>query len=326
MFKRLLTILITTLICFNLSTVGYCSERIATNQTTAEKLKLLGVFVGNENGFELEREPTRLEGAIMLVRLLGAEQEAMQNNYSHPFKDVPSWASFYIGYMHHYSLTTGVGNNNYGSDIKIDARSYLTFVLRALEYNDSKGDFKWENAISKAYEIGLINKEYMSLLEKSLFIRDDIARISYDALSVNVKSENKSLLKKLVDNNAISENTVTDIGLSHVLNKEPLSTINISNYRIEAFPVIDYTIHRDTLPQNMRDFKYFMSKGTKIINNEEAYEFELLANERPLSIVGSDGVISNSYYKDGAMIALLDDNKKTIRLCSNKPCTPRGDC
>jgi hypothetical protein len=44
------------------------------NADKAEALKPLGVFVGTEKGFELERPATRMEAAVMLTRLLGKEE------------------------------------------------------------------------------------------------------------------------------------------------------------------------------------------------------------------------------------------------------------
>ena len=42
----------------------------------AQELKDVGLFQGTDTGFELDRAPTRTEAAVMLVRLLGAEEQA----------------------------------------------------------------------------------------------------------------------------------------------------------------------------------------------------------------------------------------------------------
>ena len=63
----------------------------------ADALKNMGLLVGTQNGYELDRTPTRAEAAIMLVRLLGEEDAAMVGNYDVPFTDVPDWAAPYIG-------------------------------------------------------------------------------------------------------------------------------------------------------------------------------------------------------------------------------------
>lgn len=62
----------------------------------AEMLKQLGLFGGTEKGFELERNMTRAEAAVMLVRFMGAEGQVRAGIWHHPFKDVPQWADIPI--------------------------------------------------------------------------------------------------------------------------------------------------------------------------------------------------------------------------------------
>lgn len=72
---------------------------VLKNANKAEALKSLGVFVGTDKGFELERPATRMEAAVMLTRLLGKEEEAREENNPHPFEDVPDCGGFYVGYL-----------------------------------------------------------------------------------------------------------------------------------------------------------------------------------------------------------------------------------
>ena len=66
---------------------------------SAQALNILNVLRGSGGDLMLERTANRMEGAAMLVRLLGAEQEALTVQSSHPFTDVSPWASPYIGYL-----------------------------------------------------------------------------------------------------------------------------------------------------------------------------------------------------------------------------------
>lgn len=132
----------------------------ARTEQLAETLKSLGLFVGSDKGFELDREPTRVEEVVMLIRLLGKEAEVKSGSYTHPFSDVPAWANNYIGYAYENGLANGVGGGRFGTDEKATAQMFATFVLRAMGYNDSpsKGsvDFTYADAISFARERGLI--------------------------------------------------------------------------------------------------------------------------------------------------------------------------
>ncbi|MDM8534177.1 hypothetical protein QUF55_05655 [Clostridiaceae bacterium HSG29] len=205
-------------IVFSLFTISanFCMVEINHN-TEAEKLKEIGVFKGTDNGFELDRAPNRLEGGVMFVRLLGAENEAIENNYSHPFADVPEWGSAYVGYLYHKGLTNGISDTEFGSVNIMDAKSYLTFMLRALDYDDSKGDFSWSVAVEKSNEIGLIDNDYMTNLKSNTFLRDHVAYISFNTLNQHINKSELSLASKLVDNGAFSEESAISMG---VLNKK----------------------------------------------------------------------------------------------------------
>lgn len=182
----------------------------------AQLLNEIGVFKGTGNGFELEKEPNRLEGAIMFVRLLGGEEEALANKYAHPFKDVPAWGSPYIGYLYHNGLTNGVSATAYECYKSIDAKSYVTFILRSLGYSDKQGDFTWMDALEFAYDTNLLDSSIYNSIDKQ-FLRDHVAKISYDALKTNVKNSNITLANKLVNEGKLSKAVAQKIS---VLEKE----------------------------------------------------------------------------------------------------------
>lgn len=63
----------------------------------ANKLKTLGLFLGDEHGnFNLDKAPTRVEALVMLIRALGEEPQAKAAGKTHPFTDVPTWADGYV--------------------------------------------------------------------------------------------------------------------------------------------------------------------------------------------------------------------------------------
>lgn len=179
----------------------------------AKELKKLGVFKGTSTGFELDREPTRLEAAVMFVRLLGTEQEAHDKKYEHPYTDVPKWGNDYIGYLYHEGLTNGTGNNKYGSADFISAESYFTFILRALGYDDSKKDFIWNESLEYVRNNKLINELDYKELKNNVFLRDEIAKYSYLSLLMNVKDKNTTLVNKLVEQGVINIDIACGMGL-----------------------------------------------------------------------------------------------------------------
>lgn len=183
-------------------------------QSYAEKLSKINVFQGTANGFELDREPTRLEGMVMLIRLLGKETEAKAlNNQPCAFADVPDWGVGYANYAYNNKLTTGIGNNLFGSNDKLNAKAYMTFLLRALGYDDSKGDFSYNNSLEFAKSINLIDSSLYNKLITTTFLRDHIAKTSYDALKHSINGSEQTLVDKLIADNAIEEAVAEEIGV-----------------------------------------------------------------------------------------------------------------
>lgn len=187
----------------------------------AEKLKLLGVFQGTGNGFELGREATRIEGLVMLIRLLGREEQAKTLiNEPSPFTDVPDWARGYVNYAYKNGLSKGIGNNLFGSNDKINAKAYLTFMLRALEYDDSKGDFSYNQVISFAEQKGILTAQDSTELTSKTFLRDHVAKISMLSLKTNIKGKSINLLEKLLAEGVILKTVADQIDKTDDLNLE----------------------------------------------------------------------------------------------------------
>ena len=171
--------------------------------TYANALYSLRLFLGTDRGFELERTATRVEGIVMLIRLLGEESAALACQDRHPFRDVPAWAEKYVAYAYEKGYTVGVSSRAFAPDMELSAAQYLTLVLRALGYDDGAGDFYWETAGDKAVEAGIItSSENRSFA--SDFLRDHVAYTSYQALSALLKDSAMTLADRLIDQGVIT--------------------------------------------------------------------------------------------------------------------------
>lgn len=68
---------------------GITATAGAANFTNcADRLKDVGLFQGTNQGYQLDKAPTRAEASAMLVRLLGKEEEAKGLTYTAPFTDL----------------------------------------------------------------------------------------------------------------------------------------------------------------------------------------------------------------------------------------------
>ncbi|MFP4697573.1 MAG: glycoside hydrolase family 10 protein [Eubacteriales bacterium] len=184
--------------------------------TQAEILKELGLFEGTNSGFELDNISNRAEAAVMMVRLIGAKDNALEGAEinKHPFNDVPDWADPYVAYLYENGLTKGISKNTYGSKDKITANQYATILLRALGYSDTEGLYKWDTSLEFAESIGMLTKEIVKELKETKnegCSRDYIVKMSYDSLFSNIKDTNITLISSLYKNKTIKEGAIPNI-------------------------------------------------------------------------------------------------------------------
>lgn len=195
--KKAMSLILCIVICISIvPTAALAAERDTSfEETLASDLKSLGLFKGvSDTDFDLNREPSRTEALVMLIRVLGKESEALSGNWEHPFTDVVAWADKYVGYAYQNKLTNGVSNTEFGAG-NANAAMYLTFVLRSLGYSDANGlDFTWDNPFDLAKGVGVL-PECVNLTS---FWRADVVLISYAALPAYLNSSSQTLTQKLI--------------------------------------------------------------------------------------------------------------------------------
>lgn len=173
----------------------------ANYMNCADSLHEMGLFQGTQNGYDLDRTPTRAEASVMLVRLLGKEAEAKTLTYTAPFTDLKGWEKPYVQYLYSNGLANGTNRTTFNPTGKCTAQMYAVFLLRALGYSDT-ADFSYANAIETAREQGIYDT---GIINVQNFLRDDAAAASYTVLSVSPKNSEGTLLDQLVSENAITE-------------------------------------------------------------------------------------------------------------------------
>lgn len=200
-------------------------------EQAAQSLCGLGLFLGTDEGFELSRTPKRSEALVIMIRLLGKETEALVGGTSTPFSDIPSWFAPYAAYAYRTGLTQGTGEDAvtglgmFGTYSDTSRAEFLTFVLRALGYDDTAGDFTWSGAEAFADEMGLLSGTRAA----EGLTRGDCAVIALGALSAACKSGG-TLADKLVSGGVLSREAALGAGAKLT---EP-SRINTTGYGDEV--------------------------------------------------------------------------------------------
>ena len=214
MKKRILALILIIVVCVPL--VPFSAFAATTPAYNAGRLHTLGLFQGvgtNADGspnFALYRAPTRAEAVAMLVRLLGAQSEALSGTWATPFNDVPAWAAPYVGYAYVNGLTQGTGPTTFGSQSYVTAAQYITFVLRALGF-ESGQDFEWYRSWELSDSLGFTNGRFNAAT--AVFLRGDVAEISFDALSTTFANSDITLYYALIDAGVFTEAAARYVGL-----------------------------------------------------------------------------------------------------------------
>ena len=185
----------------------------------ADALRILGLFRGSDtgygSGYDLELPPTRIQGLIMFLRLIGEEQAALATTAACPFTDVPAWCQSYVAYAYEKGYTKGMDEaaRLFGTNDTLTAGQYVTFLLRALGYSESgeAPDFTWDTALQRGVELGVLTAGERQLLEGGDFLRAQVVYLSYFALDAREKGGGATLQERLAAAGVLDQAVVTSV-------------------------------------------------------------------------------------------------------------------
>ncbi|WP_379128153.1 S-layer homology domain-containing protein [Paenibacillus sp. sgz500958] len=168
------------------------------NTDKAIALQGMQLFRGSSLGYELDKGFTRAQGSVMLLRLLGWEDEALSYGGKTSFTDLKAthWAAPSIAYASSKGLVKGMTANTFAPDAAMSGRQFIALTLRALGYANADP----ANALTLAEASGLLTfDEIAKLGGTQIFLRDDMVGVAYNALSTKLNGSSQTLLQKLVD-------------------------------------------------------------------------------------------------------------------------------
>jgi hypothetical protein len=312
--KKVLSIFIAAAMFFSLAQFAMATAPYAPQyEREAQVLYDYGMLAGTDKGLELDKPLTRLEGAVMIARLLGKEQEIKDGKYSqmeHPFKDVPTWGNEYVKFMYGNKITAGTGKTTFGSSDKMTAAQYTTFLLRVLGYDDSKGDFKWDKSLEKAWKVNLITyKDALAIDESEDFLRDHMAYLTLHALNLKPKDGGDTLLFQLAEKGVIKVSEEEDTSPI----KDRIITSGISVYRPSADSNSVITvIDRDELPESMQDYVYLHTSSTKGVTNIDGFFNEWWTNFFKEATLNQGTSMQSSSPPEQTFFVFLFNSKREI--------------
>lgn len=162
-------------------------------EISAQVLYDLGLFKGTEKGFELDRALNRAEGAVMLTRFLGGEQEAMTGRYKSPFTDLDDWMKPYLGWLYESGLANGTAAESYTPGEGMQYKHFMFLMQRTVGEGDN-------GSVLQAY-LGV--DKYDPIMDK-VITRGQAVEIAQRVLSAGMNATDKTLARHLVDIGAVT--------------------------------------------------------------------------------------------------------------------------
>jgi hypothetical protein len=290
-----------------------------------------GLLKGSGNGLTddyLSSKMTRLQSAVIFVRALGLEEEALAFTSGWNFPDVNintvSWAGGrnILRYLHTHSALGFVGyaDGNFGPNDYMMAQSFLKVILTVLEY-EQVVDFSWNEIPILAAELGITALNDQLSDEMTM---QDVADGFVDALGAQIKGGSQSLADKL------GVNIVTEVGVESSVkfisgvklqNVKNIPEISEVTFKLASELELDYILvpvtYKNCDDQGNCDW-------SKDINYYHIFE---LSNEYNISVLPAFYKLGNIKDKDAQEYAnyvikfldeFKDENIKLIEL-QNEP-------
>ena len=201
--RKILSILLIAALV--LSCVAFASAATAEEERKASALYELNLFRGVSTttvDFALDKSLNRAEGIVMLIRMLGVENEALNGKWSHPFTDLTktnsSWADKYIGYAYEKGFTNGTGKTTFSGGDALTDQQFATMCLRSLGYSDSGtvAEFQWNDSTSFAAKKGIL----ASGAKVAAFDRGNAVIMIWSFVNAKLKNSMTKLADRLISN------------------------------------------------------------------------------------------------------------------------------
>ena len=187
--KRALSLLLSSTMVLGMlvmgsSAAGYKDVDASNkNQEAIEVLQAVGVMSGvdNEGNFDPDGSVTRNQMAVIMAHLLKLDYDYYRG--TNPFTDVPDWAAPYVAACAAEGVIAGIGNNQFGGDMKVTAAQASLMIMKALGYFENAEDFgsDWQVAtIRQASYINLFDQ--INASAKSALTRAQVAQLVLNGL------------------------------------------------------------------------------------------------------------------------------------------------
>jgi hypothetical protein len=193
MKRRISLLLAVVMILGSFSFVFAANDEVEPGKFLEEK----GVLKGDTTGdLMLDKPLERRDSVILLSRLLGVEKDAK----AFEEEGLPTWEDNndgnykgYLAWAQSNKYFQGHSEAKFGPRENITVKEYAVVLLRALGYYDEAAD--WKAVFETAKKLGVLEEVKKEADEEVL--RGEMAQMTFNALGLKVKGEDKTLAEKL---------------------------------------------------------------------------------------------------------------------------------
>jgi hypothetical protein len=269
--KKLIALLLVLLMfASSVATVSAAGEISAAARACAD-LGMIKGATGTVDAAYTATVPTRLQAAIMLLRLKGFEADALAFSGTTNFKDKDevTWGGgkAVMAYLKAHPEFGWIGSNGYFSpNSPMSAQAYYKVLLESLGYtqgtNGTAGDFTWENTLQFAATKGLRKVAFVTY-----FTVDDMAVATLEALKVKLKGSTKTLAEDLVEMGKMDKTAAIAAGviaapLTFAVTK--VETINLTEVKVTFTDKID-----KLSSENIKNFSIDNHEISKVVTQSD---------------------------------------------------------
>ena len=232
--KKLTALLLVLVLFVSTISIVFAEGEISTAAKASEALGMLKGTSGTVDLAYTTTEPTRLQAAIMFLRLKGLEPDALAFSGTTNFKDIDeaNWGGgkIVMAYLKAHPELGWIGSNGYFSPNSLmSSQAYYKVLLESLGYtqkeNGTGGDFTWDNTLQFAATKGL--KKVASVPR---FTVDDMAIATLEALKANLKGSVKTLAEELVEMGKIQKSAAVAAGVISAPLMFTVGNVEVSNF------------------------------------------------------------------------------------------------
>ncbi len=167
---------------------------VSADEEGIHMLERIGMIIGEGDGVTesyLKTRPTRVQAAVLTLRLRGLEEEAKAFESNDNFADIDNvgWAKNILAYIkaHPELGMVGVGDNCFDPMAPITQQAYVKILLESLGYKYNE-DFSWGEVLSFAKAKG------MNFEETAEFNVREVAKTTKAGLYTPMKNEGAKVL------------------------------------------------------------------------------------------------------------------------------------